>query len=187
MSAKQILVNLCAVSRTCRWRWVFSIGSAIAFTVAVRDWPDVIKKIPTDIRPLAWMVNEEVQTIRNSFQKMIHARGLLGRWWFVGWIVDALQSLSRRCIIVNRERTWSILPVTIAYVIGRSIDLSWNLPHVTSSMRPLRICNSIFPTSTPAEILSQWQTLEPILCGYLAGNILNLRIELEPNIKIWDL
>lgn len=65
-------------------------------------------------------------------------------------VLDALQSLSRRCIIVNRERTWLILPVTIAYVIGRSIDLSWNLPHVTSSMRPLRICNSIFPTSTPA-------------------------------------
>lgn len=35
--------------------------------------------------------------------------------------------------------------------------------------------------------MSQWQTLEPILCGYLAGNILNLLIELEPNIKIWDL
>ncbi|MCY7334918.1 MAG: hypothetical protein LH613_01685 [Chamaesiphon sp.] len=53
-----------------------------------------------------------------------------------GEIINALQSLSRRCIIVNRERNWSISPVMIAYIIGT-----------------------------------------------LAGNILNLIIELEPNSR----
>jgi hypothetical protein len=36
-------------------------------------------------------------------------------------------------------------------------------------------------------ILAQWQTLTPIPPGYLAGNILNLLIEIDPNRAIKDL
>ncbi len=40
-----------------------------------------------------------------------------------GDAIDAMQSLSRRCIIACQDRQWSIQPVTMAYVTSRSIDL----------------------------------------------------------------
>lgn len=141
-----------------------------------------------------------------------------------GEIINALQSLSRRCIIVNRERTWSISPVMITYTIGRSIDrfvtelgtcalanapttnLQQHFSHlntyaiiqekaqdylrqiqIKSILRPIldRLLkswdNRVDLCQHLRQILSQWQTLEPPPCGYLAGNILNLLIELEPS------
>jgi WD40 repeat protein len=41
----------------------------------------------------------------------------------ISGIINALQSLARRCIITAREKTWSIQPVTIAYLTSRSINL----------------------------------------------------------------
>lgn len=140
-----------------------------------------------------------------------------------GEIINALRSLSRRCIIVNRDRTWSMLAVMITYVIGRSIDRFvtelvtcalanapttnlqqhfWHLNtyaiiqekaqdylrqiQIKSILRPilarlLKIWERVDLRQHLRQILSQWQTLEPIPCGYLVGNILNLLMELEPN------
>ncbi|WP_373540084.1 NB-ARC domain-containing protein [Chamaesiphon sp.] len=145
-----------------------------------------------------------------------------------GEIVNALQSLSRRCIITCREQTWSLQPVTIAYATNRSIDLFVteltpplvNLPNsdlqqyfshlntyaiiqakardylrhtqIQLILRPilarlLSVANRADLSNYLRQILSQWQTLEPIPSGYLAGNILNLLIELEPNRTLTDL
>ena len=145
-----------------------------------------------------------------------------------GEIINALQSLSRRCIITCHEQTWSIQPVTIAYATNRSIDLFVteltpplvNLPHsdlqqyfshlntyaiiqakakdylrhtqIQLILRPilarlLSIANRADVSKYLRQILSQWQTLEPIPSGYLAGNILNLLIELEPDRTLKDL
>lgn len=40
-----------------------------------------------------------------------------------GDVIDAMQSLSRRCIITCQDRHWSIQPVMMAYVTSRSLDL----------------------------------------------------------------
>jgi WD40 repeat protein len=40
-----------------------------------------------------------------------------------GDILNALQSLARRCITTCQEQTWSIQPVMVTYVTNRSIDL----------------------------------------------------------------
>ena len=144
-----------------------------------------------------------------------------------GEIINALQSLSRRCIITCQDRNWSLQAVTIAYATNRSIDLfvteltpplampdpdlqqyfshlntyaiiqakAKDYLHHTQIqliLRPilarlLNVANRADLSKYLRQILSQWQTLEPIPSGYLAGNILNLLIELEPNRTLKDL
>jgi NB-ARC domain len=144
-------------------------------------------------------------------------------------IISALQSLSRRCITTCRDAEWSLQPVTLAYVTGRSIDrfLAELLPPVATEpladlqdrfvhlntygiikatakdrLRQIQIQSILRPIlgrlvsnwgtrerigDRLRGILAQWQTLTPIPPGYLAGNILNLLIELDPNRAIKDL
>jgi NB-ARC domain len=57
-----------------------------------------------------------------------------------GDVIDAMQSLSRRCIITCQDRDWSIQPVMMAYVTSRSIDLfvaelAADLPLVLSDLQ----------------------------------------------------
>ncbi len=57
-----------------------------------------------------------------------------------GDVIDAMQSLSRRCIITCQDRNWSIQPVMMAYITSRSIDLfvtelSADLPLVLSDLQ----------------------------------------------------
>ena len=146
-----------------------------------------------------------------------------------GEIINALQSLSRRCIVTCKDRNWSIPPVTIAYVTNRSIDrfvAEFTPPDSTSPLTDLieRFCHlntyAIIQAQTknylrqtqiqsilrpllarlrdrwddPAQlsqhlrqILAAWQMLDPIPAGYLAGNILNLLLELEPDRCLKDL
>ena len=146
-----------------------------------------------------------------------------------GEIINALQSLSRRCIITSKNRNWSIEPVTVAYVTSRSIDrfvaelappnLKDPIPEplerfchlntyaiiqaqtkdylrqtqIQSILRPIldRLCDLWGDRDRLSEhlrqILAVWQTLEPIPAGYLAGNILNLLLELEPDRSLRDL
>ncbi|AFY95774.1 WD40 repeat domain-containing protein [Chamaesiphon minutus] len=138
-----------------------------------------------------------------------------------GEIINALQSLSRRCITVYEDRNWSIQPVMTTYVTSRSIDrfVGELLPpdpteppvmdllhqfchlntyaiikaqakdylriaQIQSILRPIvdRLLD-IWPSRAALEnrlgqILNLWRTLDPIPPGYLAGNILNLAIEL---------
>jgi hypothetical protein len=145
-----------------------------------------------------------------------------------GDAMDAMQSLSRRCIITSQNRNWSIPPVTMAYVTRRSIDLfvaelSADLPLVLSDLQQ-RFCHlntyAIFQAQAKdylrqtqiqyilrpildrllavwqdrdrlsrhfQAILTAWKTLVPIPAGYLAGNILNLAIELAPDRQLKDL
>ncbi len=144
-------------------------------------------------------------------------------------IISALQSLSRRCITTCRDAEWSLQPVTLAYVTGRSIDrfLAELLPPVATEpladlqdrfvhlntygiikatakdrLRQIQIQSILRPIlgrlvshwgtrerigDRLRGILAQWQTLTPIPPGYLAGNILNLLIELDPHRAIKDL
>jgi WD40 repeat protein len=144
-------------------------------------------------------------------------------------ILNALQSLSRRCITACESQTWSIQPVMTAYVTKRSIDrfvaelappaadlpdldLADRFAHLntyaiikakakdylrkTQMQSVLRHVldrllllwgNSANLSQHLRQILSQWQALDPIPPGYLAGNILNLAIELEPDRSLKDL
>ena len=143
-----------------------------------------------------------------------------------GEIINALRSLSRRCIIAGREQTWSIQPVMTSYLTNRSIDrfvaelspdanhldLQHRFAHLNtyaiikattkdylrqtqlqSILRPtidrlLKIWgNSENLSQHLRQILAQWRTLDPIPAGYLAGNILNLAIELDPDRSLKDL
>jgi NB-ARC domain len=144
-------------------------------------------------------------------------------------IISALQSLSRRCITTCQDGEWSLQPVTIAYVMSRSIDrfVAELLPplaaeppadlqdrfvhlntygilkatakdyrrqiQIQSILRPI-LGRLVSNWSTRERIgghlrsiLAQWRTLTPIPPGYLAGNIINLLIELDPNRSIKDL
>jgi WD40 repeat protein len=143
-----------------------------------------------------------------------------------GETIDALRSLSRRCIIACHEKTWSIQPVMTTYLTNRSIDrfvaeLAPDVPiadllqqfshlntyaiikattkdylrqtQIQSILRPIldrllsRWGNYRDLSQHLRQILTQWQTLDPIPSGYLAGNLLNLLIELEPNRSLKDL
>ncbi len=135
-----------------------------------------------------------------------------------GDIINALQSLSRRCITVCHERKWSIQPVMTAYVIRRLIDrfvtelspdLLTNLSrsdrehnffHLntyaiiqsknTERVRQIQIQSILHPildrlstiwkdpidlSQHLHQILTQWQSLNPIPSGYLVDNILALK------------
>ena len=140
-----------------------------------------------------------------------------------GEIINALQSLSRRCIITSQERNWSLQPVTIAYVTTRAIarfvaelappnpaestpDPIERFYHLNTYaiiqaqtkdyLRQTQTQSMLRPILARAieqwgsrqrlsqhlrQILGMWQTLDPIPAGYLAGNILNLLLELEPS------
>jgi WD40 repeat protein len=146
-----------------------------------------------------------------------------------GEILNALQSLLRRCVAVRQAQTWSLEPVMMAYVTSLAIDriVTELSPHSSTPavqdlqsqfwhlntyaiikaetkdylrqaqtrliLRPiLDRCTAIW--GTPAafgvhlrQILHQWQTQSPIPVGYLAGNILNLLIELSPDRSLKDL
>jgi NB-ARC domain len=146
-----------------------------------------------------------------------------------GEIISALQSLSRRCIATCRDGKWSLQPVTLTYLTGRSIDrfVAELLPSVPIAsdadlqnrfvhlntyaiikatakdyLRQAQIQSILRPilgrlvssggtreciSSHLRKILAQWQTLTPIPTGYLAGNILNLLIELDRDRTIVDL
>jgi WD40 repeat protein len=143
-----------------------------------------------------------------------------------GEIINALQSLSRRCIITSREQNWSIQPVLTSYLTNRSIDrfvaelspaahqpdLLHRFAHLNTYaiikattkdyLRQTQIQSILRPTIDRLlklwgnyedliqhlqQILAQWQTLDPVPVGYLAGNILNLAIELEPDRSLKDL
>jgi NB-ARC domain len=146
-----------------------------------------------------------------------------------GEIISALQSLSRRCITNCLDGGWSLQPVTLAYITGRSIDrfVAELLPplaaeppadlqdrfvhlntysmmkatakdyrrqiQIHSLLRPIlsRLVSNWGTRERIGEhlrgILEQWRTLTPIPPGYLAGNILNLLLELDPNRSIKDL
>jgi WD40 repeat protein len=155
-----------------------------------------------------------------------------------GEIINALQSLARRCITTCQSQTWSMQPVMITYVTNRSIDrfvaelapstaldvdapdLPQRFAHLNTYaiikaqtkdyLRQIQINSILHPIidrllgswsdSFAAQIrqradlcrylrqiLTSWQTLDPIPCGYLTGNILNLLLELEPNRSIKDL
>jgi hypothetical protein len=138
-----------------------------------------------------------------------------------GSIINALQSLSRRCITVCKDRQWSIQPVMIAYITRRSIDrfvceLSPDSPpldphNLFSHLNTYAIIKSHPPDCSPPSQskstlyslanrllsvwgnhydLSQhlrrisigWQSLNPAPVGYLVENILNLLMELDPDI-----
>jgi hypothetical protein len=142
-------------------------------------------------------------------------------------ILNALQSLLRRCIVIRHEQSWTLQPVTIAYVTQRAIDtivaelsptnasptqlqqqfVQLNtyaiiratakdyLRHaqIQSSLRPIldRLL-AIWPSRTALthhlqQILSRWHSLTPPPPGYLAGNILNLSIELSPDRALKEL
>jgi WD40 repeat protein len=146
-----------------------------------------------------------------------------------GEIISALQSLSRRCITTCQDREWSLQPVTLAYVMGRSldrfvaellpplpvepvVDLHARFAHLNtygiikatakdylrqiqsqSILRPI-LGRLVVSWGTRErigdhlrEILAQWRSLTPIPPGYLAGNILNLLIELDRTRSIRDL
>jgi hypothetical protein len=135
-----------------------------------------------------------------------------------GEIINALQSLSRRCITVCHERKWSIQPVMTAYVTRRLIDrfvtelspgILTNLPRsdiehnffylntyaiiqpknvervrqtqIQSILHPIldRLStiwtNHIELSRQLHQILTQWQSLNPIPSGYLVDNILALK------------
>jgi NB-ARC domain len=144
-------------------------------------------------------------------------------------IISALQSLSRRCITTCRGGEWSLQPVTLAYITGRSIDrfvaellppfstdppadLQDRFVHLntygiikatakdllrqiqTQSILRTILVRLVSNWGTRERIgdhlrgiLAQWRTLTPIPPGYLAGNILNLLIEIDPNRAIKDL
>lgn len=142
-----------------------------------------------------------------------------------GEIISALQSLSRRCITTCRDGKWSLQPVTLAYVTGRSIarfvaellpplsaepsvDLQDRFVHLNTygiikatakdylrhNQIQLILGRLVSSWGTRERIgghlrsiLAQWQMLTPIPPGYLAGNILNLLIEIDPNRAIKDL
>jgi WD40 repeat protein len=140
-----------------------------------------------------------------------------------GEILNALQSLLRRCVAVRQGQTWSLEPVLLAYVTGRAIDefsrelapnpadsavvdlqsQFWHLntyalikaqtkdylrrAQTNLILRPL-LDRLLAIWGTPElfsqhlrQILARWQSLEPIPPGYLAGNILNLLVELTPD------
>lgn len=144
-----------------------------------------------------------------------------------GEILNALQSLLRRRIIICQDRVWALQPVTIAYVTQRALDLlaielsprtmarielqqqfhhlnTYAIVRATAKdylrqaqrrarLQPLcaRLL-TIWPdrsalTHHLRQILSGWQTLVPPPSGYLAGNILNLLIELAPDRSLDDL
>ncbi|PSB41487.1 NB-ARC domain-containing protein [Chamaesiphon polymorphus] len=142
-----------------------------------------------------------------------------------GEIINALQSLSRRCVTICHDRDWSIQPVMTTYVTGRSIDrfvaeLSppsateppatdllqrfchlntyaiikaqakdyLRIAQIQSILRPIvdRLLD-LWPSRADLDahlrqILDRWRTLDPIPPGYLAGNILNLAIELATEL-----
>jgi WD40 repeat protein len=146
-----------------------------------------------------------------------------------GEIISALQSLSRRCITTCQDGEWSLQPVTIVYLTGRSIerfvaellpplpvapvaDLQDRFVHLNTygiikattkdRLRQAQIQSILRPilgrlvggwgtrariSSHLRGILAQWRTLTPIPPGYLAGNILNLLIELDRDRTITDL
>jgi WD40 repeat protein len=143
-----------------------------------------------------------------------------------GQIINAFQSLARRCIIVARDQAWSIQPIMTSYLTTKLIDrlvselaptapvadLQQQFHHlntyamikattkdylrqtqVQSILRPL-LDQLLKLWGNRADlgdhfrlILSHWQTLKPIPTGYLAGNLLNLLIELEPDRSLKDL
>jgi NB-ARC domain len=144
-----------------------------------------------------------------------------------GQIINALQSLSRRCIITSEDRNWSIQPVTIAYVTSRSIDRFVAELSPLTPTAPTDLQDRFYHLNTYAivqaqtkdylrqsqiksilkpildrlldlwgdrdnlrhhlrQILAQWRQIDPILPGYLTGNILNLLIELDPDRLLPD-
>ncbi len=142
-------------------------------------------------------------------------------------ILNALQSLLRRCIVIRQEHSWTLQPVTIAYVTQRTIEtivdelspvpadiagLQPQFVHLNtyaiirattkdylrqaqyrSLLRPIRDrLLQIWPdcaalTQHLRQILHRWQSLDPPPPGYLAGNILNLLVELAPTRSLHDL
>ncbi len=96
----------------------------------------------------------------------------------LGDVIDAMQSLSRRCVITCQDRYWSIQPVMMAYVTSRSIDLfvaelTADLPLVLSDLQPqfyhLNTCAIV--QAQAKDYLRQTQTqyiLRPILDRLLA-------------------
>lgn len=146
-----------------------------------------------------------------------------------GEILNALQSLLRRCVAVRQEQTWSLEPVMMVYVTGKIIDeivgeltadpsplggsdlqsQFWHLNNYAIIkaqtkdylrqaqtqliLRPiLNRCLVIWDTPELfsehlRRILTRWREQNPIPLGYLAGNILNLSIELAPDGSIADL
>ncbi len=144
----------------------------------------------------------------------------------LGSMINAFQSLSRRCIIAARAQTWSIQPIMTSYLTNKLIDqfvaeLSPDAPitdlhqqfchlntyamikattkdylrhtQIQSILRPildqlLKLWGNRANLSEHLrQILTQWQTLNPVPAGYLAGNLLNLLIELAPDRSLKDL
>jgi WD40 repeat protein len=144
----------------------------------------------------------------------------------LGGMINAFQSLSRRCVIAARAQTWSIQPIMTSYLTTKLIDRFvaelapdapitdlpqqfWHLntyamikattkdylrqTQVKSILRPILDRLLKLWENRPnlhehlRQILARWQTLSPIPAGYLAGNILNLLIELEPDRSLKDL
>jgi NB-ARC domain len=144
-----------------------------------------------------------------------------------GEILNALQSLLRRCIVIRQEQSWTLQPVTIAYVTQRAIDTivaelspanaspqqlqqkftqlntyaiirataKDYLRHaqIQSTLRPIldRLLaiwlSQVALAQHLQQVLSRWQSLTPSPPGYLAGNILNLLIELSPDRALKEL
>ncbi len=150
-----------------------------------------------------------------------------------GGILNALQSLLRRCIVIRQDRAWTLPPVTLAHVTRRAIDtlcaeLSPPTGELTADANSDRLQQQFAHLNTHAiigatakdylrqaqmqsilrplldrlltmwgersvlirylhHLLRQWQSLTPPPLGYLAGNILNLLIELEPERRLTDL
>jgi hypothetical protein len=144
-----------------------------------------------------------------------------------GEIFNALQSLLRRCIVIRKAQSWTLQPVTIAYVTQRAIDkIATELSPTAAAGTELQqqfhqldtyaivcatakdylrqaqcrailqpLCDrllKIWPDRSALmhhlrQILSRWQTLAPPPPGYLAGNVLNLLIELAPDRSLHDL
>ena len=146
-----------------------------------------------------------------------------------GELINALESLLRRCIAFRNGQNWSLEPVTIAYVTGRAIDgivseLSTNPPspkfpsieyeflqlnsyaiikaktkdylrraQTQLILQPI-LDRLLTEWETPKAlshhlrgILATWQSHPATPIGYLAGNILNLLIELAPDRSLKDL
>uniref|UniRef100_UPI00286A070E WD40 repeat domain-containing protein n=1 Tax=Chamaesiphon sp. OTE_8_metabat_110 TaxID=2964696 RepID=UPI00286A070E len=71
---------------------------------------------PIEQQLVYWLALEREPISSNQLRSNLADRQMSGE------MMNALQSLSRRCIITSQERNWSLQPVTIAYVTTRAIE-----------------------------------------------------------------
>ncbi|WP_373542415.1 NB-ARC domain-containing protein [Chamaesiphon sp.] len=117
-----------------------------------------------------------------------------------GEILNALQSLARRCIATYDDRTWSIQPVMVTYVTNRSIErfAAELSPPITGDLAPtdlqhrfghLNTYAIIQATATDALRQTQMQSvLRPILARSILawGNRADFSQHLQQILRQWQ-